>query len=303
MGKFKKYQHIERFGTCSTKGIENGKCHIFYKLDGTNASVWLENGELKAGSRKRELTLANDNAGFYAAILKDTKHLAYLKAHPTHRLYGEWLVKHTLKTYRDDAWGKFYVFDICVGIDDNKVKYIPYDTYKPLLKEFDINYIPPLAIIENPSYESLIKLLDKTSQYLIKDGLGYGEGIVIKNYDYYNKYGRQVWGKIISSEFKEKNTRKTGSAGIKDSSLIEEKIVEKFCTSSFIEKEYAKLLNQLNGEWEQRNIPMLLGKVYNEFITEEMWNILKKFKNPTINFKILKCLVDDKVKQVKSNLF
>jgi len=33
--EFRKYQHIERFGTDEVDGIEFGKCYIFYKIDGT----------------------------------------------------------------------------------------------------------------------------------------------------------------------------------------------------------------------------------------------------------------------------
>ena len=63
---FKEYQHIERFGTDEVEDIEIGICYIFPKIDGTNSSIWLDNGELKGGSRKRVLSLENDNAGFYA---------------------------------------------------------------------------------------------------------------------------------------------------------------------------------------------------------------------------------------------
>lgn len=41
--EFKKYQHVERFGTDETEGINIGKCYVFPKIDGTNSSVWLEN--------------------------------------------------------------------------------------------------------------------------------------------------------------------------------------------------------------------------------------------------------------------
>ena len=55
---FRKYQHIERFGTMEVEGIELGLCYIFPKIDGTNSSVWLgEDGQIHAGSRKRELSL------------------------------------------------------------------------------------------------------------------------------------------------------------------------------------------------------------------------------------------------------
>lgn len=170
--EFKKYQHIERFGASEVDGIEFGDCYIFYKVDGTNSQVWLNNGELKAGSRNRELSFENDNAGFYNTISKDERIIKYLEKHPTHRIYGEWLVPHSLKTYREDAWRKFYVFDICIDKEDDTIEYIPYDIYKEFLDEFNIDYIPPLAKIKNPTYESLIKLLDKTGQFLVKDGEG-----------------------------------------------------------------------------------------------------------------------------------
>jgi len=58
--KFKKYQKIRRIGDDRTKGILNGRVSVFPKIDGTNASVWMDDGKLKAGSRNRELTLEND---------------------------------------------------------------------------------------------------------------------------------------------------------------------------------------------------------------------------------------------------
>ena len=117
--EFKKYQHIERFGTDEVDGIEFGECLIFPKIDGTNSSVWLDaDGNLKAGSRKRELSLKQDNAGFYTYILEHENVKKYLMKHPTHRLYGEFLVPHSLKTYRDDAWRKFYIFDICIDTEN-----------------------------------------------------------------------------------------------------------------------------------------------------------------------------------------
>jgi len=88
--EFRKYQHVERFGTTEVEGIEFGICYVFPKIDGTNASVWLgDDGEIHAGSRNRELSLEKDNAGFYSAIKNDQRIKNYLLKHPTHRLFGE----------------------------------------------------------------------------------------------------------------------------------------------------------------------------------------------------------------------
>ena len=142
--EFQKYQHIERFGTEEVERIGIGEYYVFPKIDGTNSSVWLEDGEIKAGSRNRELTLDKDNAGFYNAIINDNRIKSYLEANPTHRLYGEWLVPHSLKTYRDDAWRRFYVFDVYVG--EIPMHYVD---YKKGLDEFGIDYINPIRIIKN----------------------------------------------------------------------------------------------------------------------------------------------------------
>ena len=201
-----------------------------------------------------------------------------------------------MKTYRDDAWRDFYIFDVMEGD-----KYIPYDEYKPLLESFNLNYIPPLAIVNNPTYESLIKLLDK-NKYLIKDGNGSGEGIVIKNYEFVNKYGRTTWAKIVTNEFKEKHHKEMGAPKVESKTVIEEKILDKYVTKSLIEKEYSKIVNEKDG-WRSEYIPMLFGRVYHALVTEETWNFVKDFKRPKVDFKRLYNLTISKVKEVKSDLF
>jgi hypothetical protein len=293
--EFQKYQHIERFGTDEVEGIEIGECYVFPKIDGTNSQVWLEDGQVKAGSRNRELTLDNDNAGFYNTIINDERIKEYLNAYPEHRLYGEWLVPHSLKTYRDDAWRKFYVFDVYVGD-------IPmdYGTYKIGLDVFGIDYINPIRIIRNGGYEDFIKCLDE-NHFLIKDGQGTGEGIVIKNYSYKNKYSRQTWAKIVTSEFKEKHFKEMG-APITEAKPVELEITDKYVTPALVEKEFEKIKVEQNG-WKSQFIPMLLGKVYYTLVNEEMWHIVKEFNNPRINFKTLNAMCIQKIKSVKAELF
>ena len=209
---------------------------------------------------------------------------------------------HSIKTYREDAWRKFYIFDVALHKDDGTEELLPYEVYKGMLEKYGLDYIPPLAIMKNANYDSLVKLLEKTGQFLVEDGKGDGEGIVIKNYSYINKYGRQTWAKIVSNEFKEIHAKEFGASIVAATELIEEKIINKFCTESFIEKEYAKIVNENEG-WRSQYIPMLLGRVYSEFIKEESWNFIKEFKNPKVNYKTLNSLVIKKVKEVKKELF
>lgn len=305
---FRKFQHIERFGTTEVEGIEKGNTYIFPKLDGTNASVWLnEKGEIQAGSRKRHLSLDYDNAGFMDWVIKQDNILAYLKENAGHRLFGEWLVPHSLRTYKHEAWRKFYVFDVAIDKleeeilheGDSKLKYLAFDTYKPMLEKHGIELIEPIKIMKNASYEDFVKALDENI-FLIENEKGVGEGIVVKNYDFYNKYGRQTWAKLITSDFKKKHKEKMG--GGESTKLVEEQIAELYVTSALIEKVKAKIELQNDG-FSSKDIPQLLNTVYYDLIKEESWDFVKKFKFPTINFKTLKHFVTAKIKEEMPMLF
>lgn len=294
---FHKYQHIEKLSSPECDGLLFGDCHIFYKIDGTNGSVWGEPCEfgiiVKAGSRNRELSYESDNAGFYAWVQDSVELGAFLIKYPHLRLFGEWLVPHSLKTYADNAWRDFYVFDV---VEVETGKYLRYEEYKPLLEEFGINYIPPLAIYKNPSVENLHGLLEKSGQFLVKDGEGFGEGLVIKNYDFVNKFGRTTWAKLITNEFKERHHKEMGAPILNGTEFVEQKIVDEFCTDVFLQKEKAKLELEV-GEWNNKLIPRLMGVAYYELIREESWNFIKKHKNPTISYGLLNKLVIIKVRK------
>ena len=291
--KFERYMHIERFGTPETAGIENGLCYIFPKIDGTNSQIWFD-GILMAGSRNRKLSIENDNAGFYQWVLEQDNIDLFFHKCPNLRLYGEWLVPHTLKTYTQTAWRHFYVFDVMDG-----EKYLPYEEYKAILDEFEIEYIPPICKVNNPTYERLIAQLESNT-YLIEDGKGVGEGVVIKNYEYRNKYGRITWAKIVRNEFKAKHQR-CETNEIKECRIIEEEIVNKFVTSALVEKEYAKIDNEIG--WSSKNIPQLLNVVYYCLVKEDCWNFIKEFKYPQIDFKRLQHFTTSKVKEVMPQIF
>jgi hypothetical protein len=297
---FQKYQHIERFGNTEVEGIEFGECFVFPKIDGTNSQLWFENETLMAGSRKRVLSLEDDNQGFYAWAIQQEQFAKFFLENPFHRLYLEWLVPHTLKTYREDAWRKAYVFDVSITNGEEEVL-THYNYYKPLLEQFGIEFIQPICSIKNPTYEDLIQKLDSNT-YLIKDGEGFGEGIVIKNYDYHNKYGRQTWAKIVRSEFKEKHIKTMGHPEMDGSKMIEQEFIEKYCGSTLIEKVYWKIVNENDG-WSSKYIPRLLQTVYYDLVNEETWSFIKENKLPAINFKTLHYLTINKIKELRPELF
>lgn len=310
MAEFIKYQHIERFGNTEVAQIELGECFVFPKIDGTNASVWHDsNNGIQAGSRNRQLSLERDNAGFYKWVLEQQNLSDFFKENPDLILYGEWLVPHSLKTYKENAWRKFYVFDVAtpkqeseiVHDSDDKVKHLHYNEYKELLESYGIDYIPPICVIKNGSYEQFVHQLQH-NVFLIEDGQGAGEGIVVKNYAFKSKYNRQTWAKIITSEFKEKHWKAMGATNINGTKMVEEEIVNKYVTTAMCDKVYRKIELEEQG-WSSKFIPRLLNSVFYDLIKEECWEFVKEFKNPTINFNTLKHFALMKTKEHLPQLF
>lgn len=298
MSEYIKYQHVEKLGNQEVDGILLGECYIFPKIDGTNAHIWLDCLTMKCGSRNRELSLDKDNAGFMAWAIEQEKLYDVLHNLPDGaHVFGEWLVPHSLKTYREDAWRKFYIFDVVEG-----KRHIPYLEYKQILDMCEYkDYIAPIRIIKNPTEENVFKLLEQNN-YLIEDGKGYGEGVVIKNYEFVNKYGRQTWAKIVTSEFKDKHHKEMGAPVTNGSDYVEEKIAEAFITEAMVDKVIANIENECGG-WSSKYIQRLLHTVFYDLVREHSWDYVKKFKNPKVDYKNLMRFSVIRTKNLKPALF
>lgn len=318
---FKKYQHIARLNDIESEGILEGLVYTFPKIDGTNASLWWENGHIHCGSRRKELSLNDDNYHFYEQLHKDTRFIEFFQKYPHVRIFGEFLVPHQIKYYEKDAWKKFYVFDVVTdrkGLPEDsqleKFNYIPYELYVPMLEEFGIEYIPLLNILQNPTNNQLIDAL-KSNQYLLRkeaiDEELLGEGIVIKNYSYINRFGRKTWAKLISDEFLNKKHKSRRKKSQEDYDEIIDKIINKYVTVAFIEKEYTKMANDFEIQGKNPNdkankkefIGRFLVGIYRTLLEEELYNIVKQYKNPTIDFHKLRKALNNKIKETIPDIF
>lgn len=293
---FKKYMHVEKLGRPEVDGLLDGEVYVFPKLDGTNASVWFTKNGIRCGSRNRDLTSGDDNAGFREAASKDERLQKFFEKYPEVRLYGEWLVPHTLRTYADETWRKFYIFDVYK--DDLPLHY---EIYKPMLDEFELDYIVPLFKCENPSSDRIYDSLEKNT-FLIEDGKGSGEGVVVKNYSFVNRFGRVVWGKVVSNEFKTKHTKTQGVTEVKEKFTIEEAIAEEYVNEVLVQKTVSKIENDNERGFEGIDIPRLLNTVFHDVVVEDMWVIIKNKKNPTVNFKKLQNFVYKETKKHLENI-
>jgi hypothetical protein len=243
--------------------------------------------------------------------------------------YGEWLVPHTLKTYRESAWRRFYIFDV---YDRTTGLYIPFETYAALFEAYNaefpdtqLDYIHPLCTINNPTQDQL-KQQTETNTYLVGEGAGVGEGIVAKNYAWRQAHRDQVWAKVVRNEFKDK-MNKTFGAPHKEGARreLEFEIADEFITPTLVGKNLAKVLiavaesvvekdsgavpmspnfqQHMLANYRGRVIPQLLERVWYDFITEELWAVLKKHRNATLDFKLMRGQVTNRIKAIAPEVF
>lgn len=256
------------------------------KLDGTNASLFVKDGVIYAGSRHRQLQEGKDNADFRKSLIEKGDELfpqvlKYLSEHPNHIVYGEWLgapgnsFPGYIKSYLNQG---FFVFDV---YDLDTESYIPYDVYSSAFGDYD-KLIPVIGKFHNPTREEIEKCLDNTDYNLAPGSKG--EGIVIKNYDFRDKWGNIQIAKIVRDEYlQEKSTKKVVAGN------NEEVFVNKFCTDAFMSKCQAKVMTILEiEEWEnnKKTIGMFLDLCLNDLMEEEFWGFFRK-KKGEVNLSVI----------------
>jgi hypothetical protein len=210
---------------------------------------------------------------------------------PSLIVYGEWLVKHTI-AYNPTAYNTFYIFDV---YDRRSGRYLPFDHehYRALASD-NLSVVCPLAIIENPKSTD-IEAAVAGNTYLMPEGQ-IGEGVVCKNYDWANEFGRQPWLKVVREGFHRRKVKKV------ERSATEVEIAEAFVDQHLVDKNVAKARIEV-GDDRAKIIPVVLGRVFQDLINEEVPHILKKFKMPIIDFKKLRSATVDRVKDLAPELF
>ena len=280
---FKKYPKIYRLGTDEVEGILLGDCYIEEKIDGANTSIWLDKrDEITCGSRNRELEEGFN--GFVDFVKNDKRIKKIMSDHPEWRLYGEWLVPHTVH-YNETAYKKWYLFDIEVAGN-----FLPVERVIEEAEKYGLDHPAFFGKLTNPTMEELQKIVGKSE-------IGEkGEGIVIKNFDFVNKFGNLQYAKLVAPEFWESKKVLWAEKSHENPDYYEIYVANKYMTEARVRKILNKLQSVIDEKLDLKHIPRITNTCYHDLLTEEIWNIQKKC--PQVNFRKLKkyCLM--KAKQI-----
>lgn len=199
--------------------------------------------------------------------------------------------KHTV-AYPEELYKHVYFFDIY-----NKVthEYVDPELAEDVFKKYKVKYVPIIETLKHPQIEDVKKYLTINTF----KGIPQQEGVVIKRAGYVNKFGRTQWAKIVNEKFQER--RKEIWKRPKKNEPVEGKIALTYTTRARVEKMMNKMQDS-QTKVDERRLGELLQRVYHDIITEDAWEFIKKYKNPVIDFKVLKKEMDNEVKRIFFNV-
>lgn len=261
MKEIKKYTDVIRYGKSSTQGVikEGDIISITEKIDGANASFTYDaDNPLGISCYSRRLPLTSDNTlrGFYGWI-NDNIIPIREQLNPNYRYIGEWLVSHKIQ-YQEDKYYQFYMFSIW---DEETEQYLSDDVVIFEAERLGLKTVEYFYRGEFISYEHMSSFIGKSN---ITKEPNTGEGIVVKNVNYFDKHGKQVFVKLVSEKFAEVQKQKLP----KNPNINEKEfaVIKSVLTKPRVEKLMLKLVDE-----------ELITK--DDFVIESMGKLLKLLGN------------------------
>ncbi len=303
--EFRKYDKIRRLGDSENDGILRGTVVVTEKLDGANASIWYDDelGAVVYASRNGVMghvdLATGDMEGDSFRGLGEWVHsqvgnhvLIDNLVDDGVRLYGEWLVKHKVE-YKPEFMNRFYLVDVEHGEVFAKPESIP-----SYAAQSEIPHAPVLGVFENPTVTEIKELVGQSDMAVDR-----GEGAVIKNGTFVNKYGRQAHAKIVCEKFQEAKgakVRKVRDYG--DIDGIVTVVVEAFITEARISKLVGKIAEETGDDLSMNMTGRVLGQHWQDMWNEEAHAIIKVVGRNDFNFSRFKAIHNDVVRGIFINM-
>ncbi|HLG29304.1 MAG TPA: RNA ligase family protein, partial [Candidatus Brocadiales bacterium] len=294
------YPKIKRIGDPENDTILQCKAlAIEEKLDGASFrfQFFEHNGEARIIHGSRERVLGPFDGNVWADNSKQFKPVidwlgGQIKAetlNPYFVYFGEDLSHpHTVKYAKAPAFVGFDIMAIppsgSVAEAKGGAAFLSTEAKRREWERLGLPFIEPWAVLTNPKPEELEVFLKET-HYDTK----MPEGIVIKNYERLNGWGRPLFAKIVNEDFKEVN--KAVWKGIKRMSNVEREIAATYVTQARVAKVARKLVEAAlwHGPYKMEMMPLLFKAVVHDILEEEIIIIMEKYKQFNYDFLNKEC--------------
>lgn len=315
MTEFRKYSHVRRFGTDGTEGYLNGHVIVTPKVDGANCVIFFDtekNSPVIAG-RNTVCSSPDDNSwlgAWFDDCSVDNKNEAYwlrkfVTDHPNIIIYGEWMggwkkdkFQGAIKDYNKEALRSVRIFDMFntnldIYVADHAWRLVLETEYPALLPYI----VPILAEFDNPTEDQLWEVA-KNNNYLLEETGHPGEGIVLRNPDFKDELGNYHIVKMVLSDWR-KNANKQQRDKIAED--IHAAIIEEYMSDAEMSKTIQKTCAKFDDDEFDATSPKHMGfftsVIFKDLVEENIMDMMKRFKKPTIDFDKLSDLATARGKQ------
>ena len=290
MSKLHSYSKVWAIGHAQTKNLFKGSVVVQEKIDGSQFSFGVIDGALHCRSKGQAVGSGGNQEGMFAEAVK-TANLIYstgtIPEGMTVRCEFLQKPKHNVLAYSRTPIGHLIIYDISMPGQDGLETYGTTEFVKGYADMWGLETVPTYLQGELSAQE-FRGLLPKWLQQESILGGPKIEGVVVKNNQEYDEFGKRLAGKYVSEQFKEKHddtwkTRQTGS------------VIEQIIASFNKEAIWTKAIQHAREDGvllnEPKDIGYLIGAVKKDFSEEN---------EPWIRKRIFEEFYDDIVKGVLS---
>lgn len=283
--KLVSYPSIYALGHKAVDGILSLPLLVEEKVDGSQFSFGLIDGELFCRSKKKEIDLKAPESLFSSAVdtVLGLAEEGRLTPGATYRCEFLGKPKHNVVAYNRTPEKGLVVFDVMrtTLLED----YEPSDsTKKAMADALGLECVPTLWSGKIAGFDHLKELLE-TESFL---GGVKVEGVVLKAYGHYSRDKKTLMAKFVSEAFKEKHAREWKSVGHKN---ILEKIIDTLRSEARWQKAVQHLRELGTLENSPKDIGLLIQEIKSDILEEEQEYIaqaLYEWALPTISRRCVK---------------
>lgn len=233
MAGLRSYPKVYQLGHPNIRDLFDGPVVIQEKIDGSQFSFGVIDGELFCRSRSADITRPCKDKLFAGAV--DTA----VRLFEEGKLIEGWVYrgeviskpKHNTLQYERVPEGQVILFDIDKGVEDRIRAGVPYGL-EDQASDLGLECVPTYMVGEIINPEGLHNYITNAGSVLG----GPIEGVVIKNYNRFNKKdGKMLMGKYVSESFKESHRADWKERNPNRADVIE-KIVAMYSSPARFEK-------------------------------------------------------------------
>lgn len=271
MSGLSSYGSIYALGHIAVENIFDGDTEITEKIDGSQISFGVIDGELMVRSKNSDLLVGNNNM-FYTGIEAIQQRAGLLQPNWVYR--GEYLMKPKHNTLNYDRVPKdnIIIFDIERGAGTQD--YLRWRERNEEAERIGFEAVPNFATTATYNLEYIKKLLEIES---VLGGVKI-EGVVVKNYSQFTEDKKIAKAKFVSAEFQEKHQKEWKVSNPTRKDIVEE-IIEELRTEARWKKSVQHLRDDGKLEGSPRDIGMLIKETQNDILAEEENHIKETLYN------------------------